>query len=289
MSPSLTVTVGGLIFRNGPSPDGDVSRVLSRIDGWHGGVGVRAEVTARPTAHGAFAERGQRDGRLVTLEGYSVCRTRAAAAAEASALAALLADGGFDALVVTDVDQGTLEAQVRLGAAPVIEWWDRDAVRWSLPLYAPDPLRYGPLASVSTGFPELVGGLRYPLYTDGAGTTLGWLDYGEPSTSGTVTLSNPGTAATHPQFEVTGPAQGFEIIEVGTGRRLVYDDRVPPGSHLVIDTASGVAVMDGVSDRTLMWQDPMAIPPGETVEFAFVPRGEWSPAALRASARPAYW
>lgn len=288
----MRATIAGLTL------DGDAGHVdaagcrwvLESLEGWDDGVDVVVDQTQRPTSHGEFAEAALRSGRLVIASGFVACPDRVAAVAVKRTLSALLADGGFADLGVVDDDGVSLSASVRIAAAPsvVLPGWST-TVRFQLSWRAPDPLRYGPLASVTTGFPDLVGGLRYPLYTDGAGTTLGWLDYGEPSTSGAVTLSNPGTATTHPQFEVTGPAHGFEIIQVGTGRRLVYDGLVPPGSHLVIDTASGVAVMDGVSDRTLTWRDPMAIPPGETVEFAFIPRGEWSPAALRASARPAYW
>lgn len=480
-----TVTLGPWTFTaDGATRVNGRQQVFSILRGWDDGPGVRSERTARPTSHGEFSQRGLREGRLVTLGGFVVASSEVEQAEVARDLSALLADGGFEDLTVADA-LGSLTTSVQLGGAPLVERSPHGAsVRFQFDLLAPDPLRYGPLASASTGFPELVGGLRYPLYTDGAGvlasyewegaanrspsvervdgavtrrnlvpnpsfetdvtfwrasaptaapgrtseqarsggysakltsngtntylfsegtpgdrlpvdpsepftigaaifptmpdrsfrlgfyeydeagvllpqafstpvtlpagqwtavshtftprsetrsarvfvgqigtplpagesfyvddvmagptgdyfdgdtpdretsSVLGWLDYGEPSTSGTVSLSNPGTADAHPQFEVTGPASGFEVVQVGTGHRLVYDGTVPAGSRLVVDTASGVAVMDGVSDRTLTWQDPMTIPPGSTAEFAFVPRGASTAAVLRASVRGAWW
>lgn len=288
---TTTVRFGDVTVGSPAVVDADGAQwVLSRIQGWHGGVPVRGERQERPGAHGTFAERAWRDGRLTIVEGAVLCPSRAVAASAVRVLAAVLADGQFGELEVVDADEGALSARVRLGAEPTVDWVrGSTTVRYQFPLYAPDPLRYGGLISASTPFPELVGGLAYPLYTDGAGTVLGWLDYGPPSTTGTVSLTNEGTADAHPQFEVTGPAPGFEVVRVGTGDRLVFDDPIPAGSRFVVDTASGVAVMDGVSDRTLTWQDPMTVGPGETAEFAFVPRGESTAAVLRASLRPAYW
>ncbi|HLS46082.1 MAG TPA: hypothetical protein VK045_11665, partial [Ornithinicoccus sp.] len=229
---ATTVSFGGVTFGSPAVVDPDGTQwVLSRIQGWHGGVSVRGERQERPGAHGTFAERAWRDGRLTIVEGAVLCPSRAVAASAVRVLAAVLADGQFGELEVVDADEGTLSAQVRLGAEPTVDWVrGSTTVRYQFPLYAPDPLRYGDLVSVSTGFPELVGGLVYPLYEDEDGNDVGWLDYGPPSTSGVVALENPGTATSYPQFEVTGPAPGFEVVRVGTGERLVFDGAVPAGS-----------------------------------------------------------
>lgn len=278
-----TVEWRGLVLSSaGGSPFG-----VRSVRGWDELPGARFEWARRPVSHGAFDGPVLADERIVTVTGQIVSQDRDALLAQ---LSSVMVYGDEADLTITRAGR-TLQARAHLTAftTPTDLDWSVGVVPFGIEWRAPDPLRYGPLVSVSTGFPELVGGLAYPLYTDGAGTTLGWLDYGPPSTSGTAALSNPGTADAHPQFEVTGPAPGFEVVQVGTGHRLVFDESIPAGSRLVIDTASGVAVMDGVSDRTLTWQDPMTVGPGETAEFAFVPRGESTAAVLRASLRPAYW
>src|SRR5690606_15724903 len=152
--------------------------VLSRIQGWHGGVPVRGERQERPGAHGTFAERAWRDGRLTIVEGAVLCPSRAVAASAVRVLAAVLADGQFGALEVVDADAGARSAGVRRGAEPTGGWVrGSTTVRSQFPLDAPEPLRYGGLVSASTPSPEVVAGLAHPLYTDGAGTVLGWLDY----------------------------------------------------------------------------------------------------------------
>src|SRR5690554_4355798 len=178
---TTTVSVGGITAGSPAVTDGDGARwVLSRIDGWHGGVSVRGEAVERPAGHGTFAERAWRDGRLVVIEGAVLCPSRAVAASVQRRLAAVLADGTFGDFTVTDDDDGTLTASVRLGAEPTVTWVrGSTTVRYQLPFYAPDPLRYAERVSGTTGFPTRTGGLRFPLYSDGAGANVGALDYGE--------------------------------------------------------------------------------------------------------------
>lgn len=290
---STVVTLDGRQFRSDGAPDeSGVRWGLQVLSGWDGGADVVGQSTKRPGAHGVFAERAYRGGKAFTLQGVVLCPTRPAAEAARRALAALVADGDLYDMTVTESDGLPLLSRVRLAAAPIITLAGPSCdVFFQLPLLAPDPLRYGALQSVTTGFPVMVGGLEYDLYTDGAGTDLGWLDFGEPSTTGTVELANAGTAQTWPVFEVAGPTPvgGFEIVASGSGRRHVYAGLVPAGSRLMIDDAAGVALMDGVSDRSLAWFEPAPILPGTSQAYTFLPRGGRTDATLTASTRPAYW
>lgn len=289
---TTTVTVGGVSLSDRPQRDADGCRwVLSRLTGWHGGVGVRAEVTERPNAHGSFAERAYRGGRTVVVEGWVTCPNRATAVGVVRSLTSVLADGGFGDLVVDDSDEGSLRASVQLGGEPTVDWTAGTEVAFQGIFYAPDPLRYGPLASVSTGFPVRTGGLRFPLYSDGGGNAMNGRWYGDLGSTGRVSLSNEGTADSWPQFQVAGPVDvdGFEVVEVGTGRRLVYEGQVPAASDLVIDSATGTVVMDGHSDRTLAWAEFSPVPAGGSAEWVFLPRGGFTGAVLTVGARPAYW
>lgn len=292
---TTTATVGGITFANNPTPDTDgITWLLSRLDGWHGGVGVNSPRLNRPQGHGTFAQPAFRQGRLVVIEGTALCDSRSVAAIAQRKLSALLADGSFGDLLVEDMDVESLTASVQLGAAPDVDWsLSGNVVRFQLPLYAPDPLRYSDPIALSTGFPNLIGGLRYDLYTDGLGSTLGYLDYGEPSETGTVTLSNPGTADIPVLIQVVGPVDeaGFDVIQVGTGKRLTFEDPVGAGSTLVLDGATGAVVIDGVADRggRLTWRDWPIVPAGGSVELLFSPRGPRSEAQMTAVYRPGWW
>lgn len=267
---------------------------LTGIDGWdNSGSGVRRQSLPRPQQHGAFGERGFRTGRAVGLSGAVDCPTRTAAAAVVQALSALLADGTDGELVVEDVDQVTMTATVGLGDEPVVDWSHPTMVRFAFEFFAPDPLRYGDWYAATTTFPVRMGGLRFPLYSDGSGALVGALDYGEPSSTGRVEILNSGTADTWTQFNIAGPvaAEGFEIVTVGTNARIRFEGGVSTGSNLVIDSATGTAVIDGTADRggLLTYRDWVPIPAGGSAEYAFIPLGSTSAAVLTASARPAFW
>lgn len=287
-----TVTVDWLTLtdsRHVRDADG-LTWVLVKLTGWNGGASVDGPTQRRPGAHGLFAERAWRGGLSPIVDG-AVYGPRPAVSRAVLQLSALLADGRLGEMTVTDL--GPLTAGVRLAAEPLIDDAAGTAARFQFQLLAPDPLRYGPPTSVQTPFPAPAGGLAYPLYTDGAGATTGWLDYGEYGHTGRVTVSNPGTADTWPQFTVAGEvdAAGFEIARVRTADRLVFPGPVPAGSTLVLDSATGAVLLDGFADRggLLTHRGWAPIPAGGSAEYAFIPRGADLGAFLTVTARPAFW
>lgn len=161
-------------------------------------------------------------------------------------------------------------------------------------LKAADPVLYGPEdADLTTGFPVQVGGLQFPLYTDGAGTDLGYLDYGAAPETGRLLLTNAGTADIAPVFEVVGPvlAEGFAIVRTDTGQQIVFSGPLAAGAHLVIDAADGSALIDGTADRggQLTYRQFWTIGAGELIEIAFLPLGSWSAARLTVHAPSGWW
>ena len=288
-----SITVGGVTLRNSGALDANgVSWLFSDTKGWFDGPPVKGGKTDRPQSHGSFAERAFRDGRTVTITGSVHAPSRALASTAQMTLTALLAEGTLDAFTVDDPDQGVMSAQVQIEGQPLVDWGGALDIDYQLSFYAPDPLRYGAPASVSTGFPQLAGGLEYDLYTDGT-TDTGFLEYGATSATGRLLVTNPGNEDAWPQFEITGPLpeQGLEIVRVGSGERLRYEGGVSTGSRLVLDSASGVVVIDGYADRggLLTVRDWMSVPAGGSAEFEFVNLGASSGATLTATISPGYW
>jgi len=287
------VTVGGMTVYSAAVPDaGGVMRAFSILKGWEGGGPVKGQSLERAQSDGAFAERAFRAGRTIVLGGVTECPTRALAAAEALSLSALLGDGSFGDFVVDDPDMVTLRSSVRHGIEPMVEWDNHYMIEWQFGFLAPDPLRYGDWVTASTGFLVVSGGLRFPLYSDGDGADLGALDYGVSSTTGTLTLTNPGTATTPIQHVIAGPvdADGFDIINTATGRRLTYQGSIPTGSSLVLDGRTGAVLLDGQSERgtLLTSRDWPVCAAGASVSLFFRYRGGIADGTLTSSLAPAY-
>jgi hypothetical protein len=115
---------------------------------------------------------------------------------------------------------------------------------------APDPRKYSPASTVSTGPPQDGGGLMMdPMF---GGSTPGIMNFGEPGATGIAVVTNRGSADALSVLRVTGYAPGFTITELGTGRRLVYTGTVPTGSTLVLNPFDGTAKLDGADRGQLL-------------------------------------
>lgn len=294
---------GALVQWRGLSIAGDRGEghrvTMDTLDGW-GDWEAQGDAIPRPLAHGAFDAPSYVPGRLVTIAGlvHGSDRDEVRLLLESE----LRPSEALEPLTVT-IEGRTLTADVRVDRVSMPRTnWGSGMFRWAARFYAPDPLRYGSPVSASTGFPVLAGGLEYDLYTDGAGTDLGYLDYGVASDTGRVVITNTGTAPAPVLFQVEGEvaSQGFEIAQVDGPGRLRFAGPNSATSTLVLDGATGNVLVDGDSDRggLLTWRDWPVIPaatrvagvlvPG-SIEVAFIPLGASSSARLTAVVRPGSW
>ena len=287
-----TVSIGSLSFESSGRRLGDTSWVLSSLDGWDdSGSGVRGERGERPQAHGNFDTPMFRTGRSIAVAGHVLCPTRSAAAAVVQRLSALGADGRELDITVTDPDLPSMSASVRIADKPIVAWQGGRTVGYAGEWWAADPLRYGDTINESTSFPFAAGGLEFPLFTDGV-TDTGYLEFGAQGSTGRVTVTNIGTAATSPQFEVTGPTPPFSIVHVESGRRLSFAQSVAAGDRLLIDSATGLVVLNGGDvdySGMLTRAEWSPVGPGESATFAFIPDGPYADGTLTVIFRPAWW
>jgi len=291
-----TITVDGKVtFNNTGAPDANgCVWTFSDLGGWFDGAPAKGGSTDRPGSHGSFAERTWKGARLPSITGHIWAPSRSLASDAQRTLAALLAEGTFGDFTVNDPDQGILTSSVRGEGTPQIDWDGRQDIDCLLTFLAPDPLRYSSPVTVSTGFPVLTGGLEYDLYTDGT-TDTGFLEYGIAGATGRVTIVNSGNAAAWFTYTIAGPlpAEGFEVIAVGTGLVHRFQGAIPTGSTVLVDTARGAEsiLMDGVSDRSgqMTRMDPIFVPAGGSIELAFVPLGTTSAATATFTITPGSW
>lgn len=267
---------------------------MGSLEGWEELPDTRHDSPARTSGHGRFGAPAWSDERVVVVTGgCSTPAERDAILLELQAVMTLSGSSNPEDLTISNAGRVLTAGATLTRFKPSMANWSSGYFHWAAEWVCPDPLRYGtPIASTAV-FPTLVGGLEYDLYTDGSGTDLGYLDYGVPSETGRVVLSNPGTEDVPVTIEVIGPvpSQGFDIIQVGTGKRLTFEDPVGAGSSLVMDGATGAVVIDGTADRAgrLTWRDWPIVPAGGSIELLFSPRGPWSAATMTAVYRPGYW
>jgi hypothetical protein len=282
------VTIAGLTF-NETDANG-VEWVFDALDGWHDGPSVSVDQADRIVSHGIFSQPGHRGGRVITLAGWVYADDRALVAAAVDSLTALLADGSSDMFTFIDADLGSRWVNVQLLATPDIAWdADRLLCKFQLQFLAADPYRYGATSSASTGFastPEGAG-MVWPAFPDG------FADFGVQGDTGTVTVSNPGSASASVLFRVAGPTPdgGFVITDASTGEPITYLGAVPVGSTLVLDGSDGSVVIDGTADRlgdTIVTSWP-SIPRGASRDFLFAPLGGTTAAVLTAEVTATYW
>ncbi len=185
--------------------------------------------------------------------------------------------------------------KVRRFGIPTDHEYEMGLATADLQLRAADSVLYGPdtTDALVTGFAQPAGGLRFPLYTNGAGTVGGILDYGPLSATGRLTVSNPGIADVSPVFKVTGPVppEGFDLVRTDTQQRVRFADPIAAGATVTIDSADGTATISGGADRggRLTYRDWWSSTAGQSYEVAFVNLGVYSTAQLRISSPPGWW
>jgi hypothetical protein len=259
--------------------------------GWEDLPDPRQDSSERPQAHGRF------DAPVFGQERHVIVSGRCQSPAERDAmLVELQASFNFhapDPLPLTITHAGrTLTSDARLlRFKPVSPDWGAGFIGWAAEWTCADPIRYGQPVPVTTGFPVLTGGLEFDLFTDGT-TDTGFLEFGAASATGRLVVANPGNEDVWPQFEIAGPLDtGLEVVRVGTGERLRFEGGVSVGSALVLDSATGLVVIDGYADRSglLTIRDWSSVAPGGSAEFEFVPLGSFSAAQLTATVSPGFW
>ena len=259
--------------------------------GWEDLPDPRQDSLERPQQHGRF------DAPVFGQERHVIVSGRCQSPAERDAmLVELQASFNFhapDPLPLTITHAGrTLTSDARLlRFKPVSPDWGAGFIGWAAEWTCADPIRYGQPVPVTTGFPVLTGGLEFDLFTDGT-TDTGFLEFGAASATGRLVVANPGNEDVWPQFEIAGPLDtGLEVVRVGTGERLRFEGGVSVGSALVLDSATGLVVIDGYADRSglLTIRDWSSVAPGGSAEFEFVPLGSFSAAQLTATVSPGFW
>ncbi len=277
---------------------------VSSMPGWNDLPGLDSGSVPRAQQHGDWLGRLLAQGRSIslsmTLTGWPEDFPAALLALEAAtpieqAEQPLVVQGAGRRLLVN----GRITHRVtpfdtafNLGTPSVTLMWE-----------CSDPRRYGLTAlSVATGLPQSGSGLDWGDTSTPKG--LDWhdgesppgLDWGADGSSGDLTLTNAGTAPTHPVLEFRGPVVMPSVTLQETGQVLEYDLPLAASDVLTVDTAAGTVTLASGASRLYTVtarsspEEAFVLPPGtSTLSFRAAPGSTDPAASMTVRYRPAYW
>lgn len=270
---ALTVTIdgGGGAVRLGP-PGGAPGLHASGLAGWYGTPDGKWDLTERQLGDGAFAIEPSQvaySSRTVTVDGYTLGRTRAEALSSLAPLGAMahrLVSIAVDDGVAETYATGALTAEVGKGVRG-------GAVTFTLTVVCPDPRRYGTMprrAYLSPG--ASAGALAW--HADAPHGLLWPLSYGGGGAGANVaTLRNEGTSAAYPIITASGDMGGLVITDTATGAQLAWDGHVG-AQPVTLDCLSRTASVAGVdASRLLSSRGFPSVPPSGEVTLALSATG----------------
>lgn len=209
------------------------------LDGWDGAP-VRVDLQERPGENGAFPPEPLYGARDMTLQGGVETRGPQARRLAETRVRALISRLTGVLLHVKEPPYDR-QAVVWLNGRPTFTPTGPGRLRFSIPLVAPDYVRYGTVErSTPISLPSSPSGFSYP-YTYP-------YDYGGGS-SGDRTIVNDGDAAVWPILRIDGPVDNPSIRNDTTGDALELDISLAEGDWLHIDPSDESVLLGGTASR----------------------------------------
>ncbi|MFF7146041.1 hypothetical protein ACFZB5_33410 [Streptomyces nodosus] len=270
------------------------------LPGWEDLPPLDSGTVPRPAAHGAYPGQLLAQTRTITVEGLMVRAPRATIGAAVAELGAGTVPVETELPFVVWLDErGPLLAYARVTRRAIptgIGYRVGTITGAALEFVATDPRRYElEERSAWAGLPAPEPGLDWHDGDQAPG--LDWpLEFGEPGSTGTLTATNAGSAATHPVVEFRGPVDRPSITNVTTGDVLEYDLPLSADDVLIVDTGAGTVTLNGSTSRLYtvtarsVPEQTWTLPPGTTdLLFRAAPESADSAARCIVHYRSAYW
>ncbi|WP_203610223.1 phage tail domain-containing protein [Streptomyces sp. SID8111] len=281
-----------------------------RLSGWGDLPGLDSGTVPRAGAHGAFPGRLFSQVRTVTVDELIIRAPRAQVGAVVGALESATVPVDEELPLVAWLDErGPLlvHARVTRRLIPAGVGYRVGVIHGgAVEFEATDPRRYELVERSSVArLPMPEPGLDW--HTDGAGADdgLDWrlagggeggVSFGEPGSTGALSVHNAGSAPAHPLVEFRGPVDRPSLTSLVTGDALEYDLPLAAGDVLVVDTRAGTVTLNGSASRLHLAtarsvpEETFTLPPGATDYTFRAAPGSTDPAAsVTVRWRSAYW
>lgn len=253
--PSLipqSVSVDGWTAWDYPDPpvdrDGNIW-VWETISGWFGNLPVRGASVERPMEDGEYDGPAPFGGRTIEIAGTLIAPNRTVLQYGLDQMAGVLARNiRRSLLTVNEGMRGQIRtSMVRLAGPTMIERTGPITAKWSISLFAADPLRYSEMDHGLSLAPSTEGtGRRYDLTHDRV--------YGPIGSSGRAWIVNSGNASVAPVIRFQGPSVNPQLRIINGDRiAVIYD--IPVNKQIVVDCYNRTVTLDGVSKRQFLTPD----------------------------------
>lgn len=215
------------------------------VSGLFDGVASTLETREKVMTDGWYGNLPRLQGRTITVEGHIIGRCTESCVNAWNAFKSVLDTAGM----LLTARLGDIGRQVRVwqsSSAPLVKWDGVNILRFSLGLTALSPYLYG-LESVSSvsGLPSASGGMSLPYHFEETGISLSSWMWGEEVVSGSVMLSNVGTAPSPVMIRIDGPVVNPQVSHVESGHVIAFNMSLGWGHYATINGITHEILIDG--------------------------------------------
>lgn len=215
------------------------------VAGLFDGAASTLRTESKAMTDGWYGNLPRLQGRTITIEGHIIGRCTESCINAWNAFKSVLDTGGM----LLTVRLGDIGRQARVwqsSSSPLIKWDGVNILRFSLGLTSLSPYLYG-LDSVSdsTGLPSSSGGMLFPYRFEEAGVSLSSWTWSENVTSGTVALSNVGTAPSPVMIRIDGPVVNPQVVHAMSGHTIAFKVSLGSGHYATMNGVTHEILIDG--------------------------------------------
>lgn len=215
------------------------------VNGLFDGVASTLKTSEKAMTDGWYANLPRLQGRTITIEGHIIGRCTESCIRSWNAFKSVLDNSGMRLIVRL----GGISRQVRVwqsASAPLVKWAGVNILRFSVGLTSLGSCLYG-LNSVSgvSGLPKTSGGMVFPYRFEESGVSLSTWRWSENVVSGSVPLTNAGTASSPVMIRIDGPVVNPQVLHAGSGHAMAFDMTLGGGHYAIINGVTHEILIDG--------------------------------------------
>lgn len=235
------ISLGGFVL--GDVDGFGVGWTVSKFDGW-GSPQSTVVFTNKGRGPGATATDPFESLRVMTIEGLVQAPDLAGLQAAFYRLAAAVKLEQFQMVVAEAA--GVKQVAVQRQGEVLPTYISNTVGKYSILIAAKDPFKYGDIITASTALPTSSGGLTYPITYP--------ITYTGVSTSGVISIDNPGDAPSPVYLRVDGviPPGGWSVNHLGQKVTLSFDSSLSlgVGEFVTVDMQRREVLAQGQAQAT---------------------------------------